>query len=129
MYYTNDHEWIEYRGYTALVGICKGKLSGDKELLRVEFAEDVSNMVRGSVIATFYLTGNSFFVSMPVDGKIIEFNKKLIETPSLIVSWDQHQRSVWIAKISPNAPYKREGLLQSHQYKPLKKKANNTANG
>ncbi len=35
---------------------------------------------------------------------------------------DEGHNSLWIAKISPDAPYKREGLLQEHQYKLLQQK-------
>lgn len=109
MYYTNEHEWIEYRGYTALVGICLIKLCGKADLQRITFCD------------TFLHSGlNAYEVYMPVDGKIVSFNKKLLDNPSLILNEDQE--STWIVKISPNALYKRDGLLQAHQYKLLNKK-------
>lgn len=120
MYYTNKHEWIEYSGHNALVGICKIKLSGTNDIQSVACCDVLSNIEQGGVIATFSSTRSSFEVYMPVDGKIVDFNKKLLENPSLILSDDQE--SNWVVKISPNAPYKRDGLLQVHQYKLLNKK-------
>lgn len=127
MYFTKGHEWIEYRGYIALVGVCKIKLSGINNIQSVEFCDILSPIGLGSVIATLQTEHRAIEVYMPVEGKIIDFNKKLLENPSLIVTGENI--SVWIVKISPNAPYKRDGLLQPHQYKSLKKKANGTING
>lgn len=120
MYYTSEHEWIDYRGYTALVGICKNKLSAIKDVERAIFCDALRHVDRGTVIATFYDERKSIEVCMPVDGKILGFNHKLIENPSMILGGGME--SIWIAKISPNAPYQREGLLQGYQYNLVKKK-------
>lgn len=127
MYYTNEHEWIDYRGYTAYVGVCKGKLSGINDIESAVFCEALSNSDQGTVIVSFISGHKLVKVHMPVDGKIIEFNSKLIENPSMILSTAQH--SVWIARISPNAPYKREGLMQEHQYNAHEKKGKGILHG
>lgn len=127
MYYTNEHEWIDYLGYTALVGICKAKLSGAKEIQNAIFCDLMANVGKGDLIATFRSAQCSFEVYMPVDGRVISFNPKLLNNPSLILSNDQ--RSMWVAKISPNAPYKRDGLLQEYQYKLLPSKIHTTVYG
>lgn len=119
MYYTNEHEWIDFLGLTALVGVCKIKLSGTV-IQSATFCDVLSPVERGGVIATFHSDQGSFEVYMPVDGKIVGFNPKLLNNPSLVLSKDQE--SLWIVKISPNAPYKREELLQEHQYKLYQKK-------
>lgn len=127
MYYTTEHEWIEYSGHNALVGICKAKLSGANQIRSVAFCHDRSNLERGAVIATFYYGRSSFEVYMPVDGKVTDINEKLLDNPSLLLN--DEAESTWILKIIPNAPYKREGLLQAHQYKPLRKKSHGTIHG
>ena len=127
MYYTNKHEWIEYSGHNALVGICKAKLSGADKIQSVAFCHVLSKLERGVVIATFYYERSSFEVYMPVDGKVTDINKKLLENPSLLLN--DNPESIWILKISPDAPYQREGLLQAHQYKSLKKKSLGTIHG
>jgi len=120
MYYTNEHEWIDYRGQTAYIGICKVKLSGINDIQSAVFCDALSSMDRGAVVVTFFSGRKLIEVRMPVDGKIIEFNSKLIENPSMVLC--EGQNSVWIARIGPNAPYKREGLLQEHQYNARKKR-------
>ncbi|WP_288878919.1 glycine cleavage system protein H [Pedobacter panaciterrae] len=127
MYYTAENEWIEYNGHNAFVGICKIKLSGTNGIQNVTFCDVLSSLEQGAVIAIFHYSRSSVEVYMPVDGKIVEVNKKLLDNPSLIARSDLE--STWIVKISPNAPYKREGLLQLHQYKALKKKSQGTIHG
>jgi glycine cleavage system H protein len=127
MYYTKEHEWIEYNGYNAFVGICKAKLSGPNEIHSAAFCNVLSNLERGAVVATFYYERSSFNIYMPVDGKVIDINRKLLEKPSLLLN-DEAERT-WILKIIPAAPYKRDDLLQLHQYKSLKKKGQGTIHG
>ncbi|WP_118951921.1 glycine cleavage system protein H [Taibaiella helva] len=127
MYYTAENEWIEYNGHNAFVGICKIKLSGTNGIQGATFCDVLSNLERGAVIATFYHNRSAVEVYMPVDGKIIDVNKKLLDNPSLILNGAPE--STWIVKISPNAPYKREGLLQLHQYTALRKKGQGTIHG
>lgn len=119
MYYTTRHEWIDYNGHNAFVGVCKNKLSGMRNIQSATFCDVSAHKEKGAIIATFYAGHTLIEVCMPVDGRIIDFNVKLLTNPALILSNDQE--SIWIVKISPNAPYKRDGLLQSHQYTALKK--------
>ncbi|SEN98147.1 hypothetical protein SAMN05660816_01801 [Niastella yeongjuensis] len=35
LYYTNDHEWIDFQGVVAYVGVCRFKLSGFKEIHKI----------------------------------------------------------------------------------------------
>lgn len=127
MYYTSEHEWIEYSGHNALVGVCKAKLSVANGIQSAVFCPVLSNMERGAVVATFYYERSSFEVYMPVDGKVSDINKKLLENPSLLLNGEFE--STWILKINPNAPYKRDGLLQEQQYKLLTKKGHGTIHG
>jgi glycine cleavage system H protein len=39
IYYTNDHEWIDFQGSVAYIGVCRFKLSGFKEIHMIKFTE------------------------------------------------------------------------------------------
>lgn len=127
MYYTTENEWIEYHGHNAFVGICKIKLSGTNAIQGATFCNVSSSLEKGDVIATFYHDHSAVEVYMPVGGKIVDINKKLLDNPSQILSTSSE--STWIVKISPDAPYKREGLLQLHQYRALTKKGQGSIHG
>ena len=119
-YYTNDHEWIDYQGTVAYIGVCDFKLTGLKSIQKIEYT-DLSKIIRqGEVLATIFSDDYQIPIHMPVSGRVIENNKKTIHEPGIIL-----QRSVrdsWLAKIVPLEPYSREGLLTSDQYLSFKKK-------
>lgn len=127
MYYTEDHEWIDYLGVSALVGIHRTKLSGINKIQQTTFCPVPATLSKGDVIATLYSETGKIEVYMPVDGRVVAINPKLLNNPSLILDGAQH--SMWIAKISPNAPYVREGLLPEHQYELLASKPENAIYG
>lgn len=118
LYYTSDHEWINFQGSVAYVGICPFKLKGIQRIGRLEFKEDNWLKKKGEVIATLYYDDYSIPVCMPVDGKIINLNDRLLngEHDVLLQSPDHFG---WVARISPAQPYERKGLLHSEQYKQL----------
>lgn len=120
MYYTKDHEWIDYLGVSALIGIHKNKLSGINEVLQATFCRIPSELARGEIIAEFHSERSLLQVYMPVSGSLIAINPKLLNNPSLIFNEALH--SIWIAKISPAFPSLREGLLRQQQYALLTSK-------
>lgn len=121
LYYTQQHEWINYQGSVAYVGVCAFKLKGIKSIEKLEFNEDDWFKKKGEVLATVHFEDYEIPVCMPVDGKIINLNNKLLlgENDVLLTSPDSEG---WIALISPALPYERKGLLQGEQYQSLFRK-------
>jgi glycine cleavage system H protein len=118
LYYTSDHEWINFQGSVAYVGICPFKLKGIQAIERLEFKEENGPKKKGEVIATVYYDDYTIPVCMPVDGKVMNVNDKLAggDADVLLQSPDTFG---WIALISPSQPYERKGLLHSEQYRKL----------
>jgi glycine cleavage system H protein len=121
LYYTTEHEWINYQGSVAYVGVCPFKLKGIRRVEELHFQEDNWVKKKGDIIATLCFEDYKIPVCMPVDGKIIDLNNKLIlgENDILLNSPDS---AGWIALISPTQPYERKGLLKGEQYQYLLKK-------
>lgn len=115
LYYTHDHEWIEFQGAVAYVGICPFKLTGFKEIQEIKFTEISGFKKQGEVIATVKYNDYEIEAHMPVDGKLVEVNEKL-------VNGDQNdllknpENIGWIALIVPSQPEERKDLLLSGQY-------------
>ena len=115
LYYTDDHEWIDFQGSIAYLGVCSFKLSGFKEIHRINFKEPSGFKKKGDTIATVIYNDYQIDAHMPVDGKIVEVNKTLL-------SGDQNtllqypEKSGWIALIVPTQPYERKDLLLPKQY-------------
>jgi glycine cleavage system H protein len=121
LYYTNDHEWINYQGSVAYVGVCPFKLKGLARIERLTFEEENWFKKQGEVIATLYYDDRIIPVCMPVDGKIINLNDKLMMGHNEVLLQSPDNEG-WIALISPAQPYERKGLLQCEQYKSLLRK-------
>lgn len=113
-FYTKDHEWIEYNGQVAYVGVCDFKLIGLKKIQKIEYGDLSGILQQGHVLATIFSDEYRIMMHMPVTGKIIEYNLKLLTEPEMILK--QAQKGGWIAKINPSSPYNRNGLLQPEQY-------------
>ncbi|MEJ0103706.1 MAG: hypothetical protein WDO19_14635 [Bacteroidota bacterium] len=115
IYYTNDHEWIDFRGAVAYVGICLFKLTGFKEIDEIRFSEPSGFKRKGELIATIHYREYQVEACMPVDGKILELNERLLTgDPGILLQ--QPESNGWIALINPAVPYERKELLLPKQY-------------
>jgi glycine cleavage system H protein len=114
-YYTKDHEWIDFQGTVAYVGICGFKLLGFKEIHQISFNDSSGFRKKGEVIATIKYNDYQIEAHMPVDGKITKLNNTLSSgNPGILL---QHaENDCWIALIIPSQPYERKDLLLPKQY-------------
>lgn len=115
LYYTKDHEWIDFQGTIAYVGVCAFKLIGFKAVQQIIFHEPSGFRKRGEVFATIRYNDYQIEAHMPVDGKIAEINDSLIQGHENILI-TQPEGSGWIAKIIPAQPYERKDLLLPSEY-------------
>jgi glycine cleavage system H protein len=115
LYYTNDHEWIDYQGTVAYIGICGFKLIGFKAIHQITYKEPSGFKKRGDIIATIKYNEYQIEAHMPVDGKVVEVNDTLLSGDQNVLL--QHpENSGWLALIIPAQPYERKDLLLPKQY-------------
>ena len=121
LYYTNDHEWIDYQGSVAYIGVCEFKLKGIKQIHQMTFAENLGLKKQGEVVATIQYDDYKIDVHMPTDGRVIGINEALFPGGQNLLL-DQPEQNGWVALIVPNQPYERKGLMQPEQYKLFNKR-------
>ncbi len=115
LYYTNDHEWIDFQGSVAYVGVCNFKLLGFKEVHQITFSDLLEFKKKGEVIATIKYNDYQIEAHMPADGKVIQINDALTpENSSLLLQ--QAESNGWIALIVLSQPYERKELLLPNEY-------------
>ena len=51
MYYTSDHEWINFQGTVAYMGVSRFKLPGFRAIQEIIFNDPVSYKKQGDIIA------------------------------------------------------------------------------
>lgn len=115
LYFTKDHEWINFRGAVAYTGVCPFKLTGFKEVHQLVFHDASGFKKQGEVIATIRYNDYLVEAHMPVDGKILQLNEALTgpDQNNLLL---YPETAGWIAMITPAQPYDRKDLLLSKDY-------------
>ena len=115
LFYSKDHEWVDFQGTVAYTGVCLFKLLGFKEIHQIKFHGQLGFKKRGEVIATIRYNDYEIEAHMPVDGKVIQVNDTVLTgNPNILL---QHAESNgWIALIVPSQPYERKDLLLPRQY-------------
>ncbi len=115
LYYTNDHEWIDYQGTIAYVGVCNFKLIGFRDVHQIIFNEPSGFKKQGDVIATFKYNDYQILAHMPVDGKLLKVNEILLSgDQNILIQYPED--TGWIAMIIPDQPYERKDLLLPKEY-------------
>jgi glycine cleavage system H protein len=115
LYFTNDHEWVDFQGATAFTGICAFKLLGFKEVQQITYHDSNGFMSKGEVIATICYNDYQIEAHMPVDGKILQLNDELKSGNQNLLLL-QPESNGWIARIAPSQPYERKGLMLHKEY-------------
>ena len=116
LYYTNDHEWIDFQGSVASIGVCAFKLLGIKQIEKIEFSEEDNFKKCGEVVASIIYEDYKIDVHMPVNGKIISMNDAILSGNENIVL-QEPETAGYIALIVPSSPYDRNGLMISEKYR------------
>jgi glycine cleavage system H protein len=116
LYYTNDHEWIDFQGSVAYIGVCGFKLTGFKEIHKIVFCQYSDLVKQGEVISSIQFDDYRVQVHMPVEGKIISINDLLL-TEEKDVLLQQPENNGWIALVVPSRLNDKTGLLSPDDYK------------
>jgi glycine cleavage system H protein len=113
-YYTTDHEWINFQGSIAFIGVCNFKLLGFKEIHDIRFIGSAGFMKKGELIATITYKDYQIEARMPVDGNVLDINDLLIANSNTLLN--NAESSAWLVRIAPSQPYERKDLLLPVQY-------------
>lgn len=115
LYYTYDHEWVDFQGSVAYMGVCVFKLTGFKGIENIHFRVDSGFAKQGDTIVVIQYKDYFVEAHMPVDGKILQLNELLLGNDKSILALDPENEG-WIALIVPALPYDRTGLIISKHY-------------
>lgn len=118
VFYTRDHEWIDFQGSVAYIGVCRFKLSGFREIHKIEFLQYSDLIKQGEVIGIIQFDDYQIEVHMPVEGKILSINDLLL-TSEREVLLQQPENNGWIGLVVPSRLNDMTGLLSSEDYKKV----------
>jgi glycine cleavage system H protein len=116
LYFTGDHEWIDFQGSVAYTGFCPFKLKGIKAIEKIDYAEGGTLFKANDVIGSIYYAEYKIDLHIPVAGRVLSFNDALTSGNQNLLL-EQPENNGWFALIVPSSPYDRNGLLMSEQYR------------
>ena len=115
--YTKDHEWINIDGDYAVVGITNfaQKELGDIVFVEIESLEQ--EIKTGEVFGSVEAVKTVSDLFMPMSGKIVDINQKIVENPELVNS-DPYGEG-WMIKIQISDLNEVESLLDFKSYEEI----------
>ena len=115
--YTRDHEWIQTVDGYGLVGITDFAQQELGDIVFVEFSSNNNTHNKGDTFGTLEAVKTVADLYIPIQGKIIEVNQKVIEDPSLI-NIDPYGEG-WLIRLELNNIDDLKTLLNDKDYKKL----------
>jgi glycine cleavage system H protein len=115
--YTNDHEWVLVNGNIGTIGVtdyAQGEL-GDVVFVDIDSA--LAEISKGESFGTIEAVKTVSDLFAPFNGKVIEINKKLVDSPEL-VNTDPFGEG-WMIKAELKNPADLDDLLNAKAYKAL----------
>ena len=112
--YTENHEWVKVDGEIATVGITDHAQSELGDIIFIEFPEINDLFERMEPFGTIEAVKTVADLFSPLNGKIIEINKELEDSPELVNS-DPYGKG-WIVKVSVDKLDQLNDLLSSESY-------------
>lgn len=112
--YTSDHEWIKLDGNQAYVGITDFAQRELGDIVYIDINSLGKTVAKEAVFGTVEAVKTVSDLFMPVDAKVLEFNKKLDNNPEL-VNQDPYGDG-WMVKIELSDLSQVDGLLSAADY-------------
>ena len=112
--YTSDHEWIKVEGNEAYVGITDFAQRELGDIVYIDINSLGKTVTKEAVFGTVEAVKTVSDLFMPVDAKVLEFNKKLDTNPDL-VNQDPYGDG-WMVKIELSDLSQIEALLSAADY-------------
>ena len=115
--YTEDHEWLQIDGDTAVVGITHHAQDALGDVVFVELPEVGKSFAQGEVTGVVESVKAAADVYMPVSGVITEVNEALRDNPSL-ANTDPLGEG-WFFKVRLSDPGQLTALMDEAAYKAM----------
>ena len=112
--YTEDHEWINLEGDTAIVGITHHAQDALGDVVFVDLPEVGKTFAQKDIAGVVESVKAAADVFMPISGTITEVNEELRSDPSL-ANTDPLGKG-WFFKVKLSAPAEVDALLDETGY-------------
>jgi glycine cleavage system H protein len=111
--YTKEHEWIQVKGNTGLVGITDHAQESLGDIVFVELPKVGAQVEAGKSFGTVESVKAVSELYAPASGKVVEVNESLNQAPEA-VNKDAH--SAWMIKLELANPKQADALMSADDY-------------
>jgi glycine cleavage system H protein len=111
--YTKEHEWIQVKGNTALVGITDHAQESLGDIVFVELPKTGAQLDAGKSFGTVESVKAVSELYAPASGKVTEINATLNQEPEAI-NKDAH--NAWMIKLELSDPKEADALMSADDY-------------
>jgi len=115
--YSKDHEWLRIEGGNAIIGITEFAQGELGDIVFVDIDTEGEILEKEEVFGTIEAVKTVSDLFMPINGEVVDFNKKLEDKPELI-NTDPYGEG-WIIKITITDTNELDDLLDSSVYQQL----------
>ena len=112
--FTEEHEWVEIRDETAVIGISSHAAQELGDMTFVELPEIDAEFAQGDILCVVESVKAASDVYCPLTGTIIDVNSALEENPEKINLSPEEEG--WICKMKPFKKDDFEGLMTEEEY-------------
>jgi len=114
LYYTKDHEWIQYDGQIVTIGITDFAQSELGDVIFLEFPDVGQDLIQNDPFGTIEAVKTVADLNAPVAGNVLETNAELEGAPEL-VNQDPYGKG-WMIKIEVEDDSGKAELLSAEEY-------------
>ena len=114
LYYTKDHEWLEVKENTGIIGITDYAQEELGDITWIELPEKGKSVSKGEEICMIECVKTTAEVKAPVSGEITEVNDGLGDSPEKI---NEDPYGAWIVKIKIKNKDEIKNLMNAEGYK------------
>ena len=115
--YTKDHEWLRIEENEATIGITEFAQGELGDIVFTDIDSEGETLEKEEVFGSIEAVKTVSDLFMPINGKVLSFNKKLEDEPELI-NFDPYGEG-WVIKIAILDVDELDELLDASEYKEL----------
>ena len=113
-YYTEDHEWVEIIGESAVIGISQYAIDEFGDVTAVELPDEGDDFIIGDRIGSLETDSYTVELCAPICGSVSTVNEALIDEPELLS--ESPEDKGWICKMTDFDPADLDDLMDEEAY-------------
>lgn len=113
-YYTEDHEWVEIIGESAVIGISQYAIDEFGDVTAVELPDEGDDFIIGDRIGSLETDSYTVELCAPICGSVSTVNEALMDEPELLS--ESPEDKGWICKLIDFDDSELDDMMSEDEY-------------